>query len=98
MMACGLSLLGVILVVSPGLLGLGGGKGLDLDWTPGEILGVICGFVFVLSDSLSYIMLTKMAGKMSMYQVLFYLNIGITISNGLVMMKRGESLSKSNKN
>lgn len=90
--AGGLSLLGVTLVVAPGLLGLGSGSGLELNWTPAEIVGVICAFVFVVSDSLSYIVLTLMAGKVSMYQVVFYLNIGITLSNGLMMIFKGEHL------
>jgi len=93
-LAAGISLIGVILVVAPSLFGLSPGKngGLELKWTFSEVVGVVCAFIYSITDSCAYIVLTIAAGKASMVQAVIALNIGISLSNGLILMASGQSL------
>lgn len=86
-----MSILGVVLVVSPSVLGLAGDsdRGLELQWTIGEILGVLLSVGFVITNSFSYIVLSSAAGRVSIYHLVFYLNMGVCLISSVMMVVRG---------
>lgn len=81
------SLFGVSLVIAPTLYGFPPGKhgDLSLDWTPAEIAGCLLCIVNLVSESFSFIILTKMSGLVGPAQSIYFLNLGICWSNSILL-------------
>ena len=86
-----ISILDIVLVISPSILWLDDcvSKGISVDWTRDEIVGlVLCG-VFIVSSSLSSIILTKATGKVKGNHLALYLNMGVVLISSSMIVTSG---------
>ncbi len=92
-----LCLLGVMLVVAPGLLGFGNlaeNQKLAMNWSRDEIVGLVCIVFWVFWDSGSFLYLSKVASKMNMAEtqinshicLSIYAAIWITLTDGMPVL------------
>lgn len=81
-------LFGVTLVIAPSIYGFKPGRGgdLSLTWTLTEIIGVIMSLVVVFAESFSLLILTKASGFVNSVQSIQFLNIGICLLNGFILL------------
>ena len=86
-----ITMFGVVLVLAPELLGLrfDGDKGIELTWTPEEILGIMMSIAFIFTDSGAYTVLSRASGKVSSTQSIFYLNLGLVFVTAILMIMSG---------
>ena len=83
-----ISILGVVMVICPGVLGFTtpGQNSLSLDWTASEILGIILTLMYMVLDTAEYALILKMSGNVNPAQMNMYANIGVCILNGLFLV------------
>ena len=85
LVAGGISIMGVILVISPGLLGLSqdAKDNLELSFTPGELLGLLLTLGWLVTDSSAIIISSKVMGLVSVGQSLIHMNMVIAFTSGI---------------
>ena len=81
-----ISFFGVTLVIMPSMYGFntGSNKGLEFSWTPTEILGLMMVLGFLTTNGFARNFGSKIAGEVSITQNVFYLNLFLGVSHGLL--------------
>jgi len=70
-----LTFVGIVLVVSPGTVGLGGQQGLDFQGTRREYLGLLCIVLFILANSVARTFTASIANDVGVVQSVFFLMV-----------------------
>ena len=82
------AIIGVLLVIQPGVFGLGSvdGKGLDLKWTITEFLGLLASGCYILSSSMARVYTANISKEVGMVQNVFYLNLCLTLLSAILII------------
>lgn len=95
LLATGVSILGVVLVIAPGVLGLGQSDkdNLNLSFTTEELFGLFLFLFWLLTDSTTIIITSKVMGLVTVSQSVVHMNMIITLVSGIGLLFSPTGLS-----